>query len=41
MAICKPPLESKHMMGKFYLTQLIEDVKHKHLIRQADQQQNH
>ena len=32
--ICRPPLESKHLVGKFYISQVIEDVRHKHQMRQ-------
>lgn len=40
-AICRPPLEPR-LVGKFYLSQLIEDVRHKHLIKQTEfRQQNH
>ena len=38
-AICHLPLESKHMVGKFYLSQLLENVRHKQAWRQADMNQ--
>ena len=32
-AICKPQKSSKHPVGQFYLSQLLENVRHQHRLR--------
>lgn len=33
-AICRSPLEDKNLVGKYYLTSILDDVKYKHSIRE-------
>ena len=32
-AICRPPLEEKNLIGKYYLSSILRDVRYKHNIR--------
>ena len=38
-AICTPPAEDKYLIGQYYLSSILDDVRYKHSMRQSSQQQ--